>query len=455
MAAVLFTPSTALASSGWSTPLSVIGNNLAPGSGLSSVSCPSTSFCLAVGTVNFYAYEPQKPYGVAVTFNGSSWSAPIKPPAGEGQMIAVSCSPDLHCLGLDNLAQALSYHGGAWSAPINLGNSTVGEPRSVSCVSASFCVALADLGPVVGDESQEPGGGALIYNGSTWSAPITIDNRVGALYSVSCASVSFCVAVGGGPEQPGDAVVFNGTSWGTPETIDGYNHQLNSVSCASSSFCVAVDERGDALTYNGTTWSAPVHIAPAAGGRELEAVSCPTSSFCAAVGQTNANPEQGDALIFNGSGWSAPPFADDGTGLRSVSCASPSFCRATDDEGGVLSYPVEVPLPSNSEHQATLRVRPTAARVGRRVRVSGSIRSLDGQFYCEVGDQVKLYSRAFGPRHKFEGIPTVYGKVGGRGSFSAHARIPTHRRTGIYTVNGFCEGSNIEAVARLRVFRPK
>ena len=68
------------------------------------------------------------------------------------------------------------------------------------------------------------GGNALIYNGSSWSTPTDI-NSTNTLYSVSCASSSFCVPVG----VAGNALVYNGSTWSTPADIDSTN-TLYSVS---------------------------------------------------------------------------------------------------------------------------------------------------------------------------------------------------------------------------------
>jgi hypothetical protein len=84
-------------------------------------------------------------------------------------------------------------------------------------------------------------GNAETYNGTSWSAPTKIADRLNA---VSCPTSSFCVAV----DSSGDALTYNGTSWSAPTKIDG-NNVLRSVSCPTSTFCVAVDQNGNALTY--------------------------------------------------------------------------------------------------------------------------------------------------------------------------------------------------------------
>lgn len=76
---------------------------------------------------------------------------------------------------------------------------------------------------------------------------------VSYLASVSCPSASFCVAVDWG----GRALTYDGSSWSVPLTIDP-GHALSSVSCPSELFCAAVDYRGNVLTYRG----APPSFAP-------------------------------------------------------------------------------------------------------------------------------------------------------------------------------------------------
>ena len=95
------------------------------------------------------------------------------------------------------------------------------------------------------------------------------------LSSVSCPTASFCVAVDG----YGNAFTYNGSTWSSPKSIDAGN-TLESVSCPTASFCAAVDYSGNAFTYNGSTWSSPKSID---AGVPLYSVSCASASFCAAV----------------------------------------------------------------------------------------------------------------------------------------------------------------------------
>jgi hypothetical protein len=109
----------------------------------------------------------------------------------------------------------------------------------------SPCVGVG-YDQVIGDTHS-----ALIerWNGSAWSvwqASGPGGSNQGQLYSVSCPSTTFCMAVG--------SYVPNSTGFSTPlvytltggnwvqQTVNGVFGGLDSVSCQSSSFCVAVGE---------------------------------------------------------------------------------------------------------------------------------------------------------------------------------------------------------------------
>jgi hypothetical protein len=112
---------------------------------------------------------------------------------------------------------------------------------------------------------------------------------------------------------------------------------MTAVSCRSSSFCVAVGFassasgfQGIAQIYNGTSWTSPA-VVDADGG--FEAVSCASTTFCVA---TDSN---GRGLRFNGSSWAAPStITGFGTLVTSVSCPTTTYCLAVGDNGEAAQY---------------------------------------------------------------------------------------------------------------------
>jgi hypothetical protein len=149
---------------------------------------------------------------------------------------------------------------------------------SVSCPSASFCVAA------------DGHGNALTYNLSKRSKPVRIDPNGEGIQSVSCSSASFCVAVGFVDNAitrhivNGNALIYNGFTWSSPMMIalpDRFG--LSSVSCASSSFCVAVAGNDNVVAYNGFMWFVQISIGSDNVSDYLTSVSCPSVSFCIVV----------------------------------------------------------------------------------------------------------------------------------------------------------------------------
>ena len=183
---------------------------------------------------------------------------------------------------------------GVWgTTTTNLGDS---QPiTDVSCASVSFCLAV---------DSQ---GDTLTWNVSTWSAPS--DEGGGGPDSVSCVSATFCASASDADD--GDALTtWNGSAWSAPTTLDNLDNALGfQVSCASASLCFAFNAReqggGYVATWNGSTWGAPVLIDRTKLGA-----------------------------------WSVPAKADKSgfDTLNAVSCVSASFCVAGDDGGRVLTY---------------------------------------------------------------------------------------------------------------------
>ena len=204
----------------------------------------------------------------------------------------------------------LAVASGGWSKPVAVDRPANGTLTSVSCPSASFCVA-------VDNGANNSDGHAMIFSGSAWSSPTKIDSDQYGPVSVSCPSRSFCATVDGsnGNNGGGSALTFDGSVWSAPTGVS--NDSLNAVSCASSSFCVAVSE--DSYTFNGTSWSAATTIG---NGESFDGVSCPSSSSsCAAVGHN------GSGAVFDGSSWSTTASIDPDCSAAGVVLIFVVLCR--------------------------------------------------------------------------------------------------------------------------------
>lgn len=194
--------------------------------------------------------------------------------------------------------------------------------NSVSCPTITFCVAVAG------------GGYEFTFSNGTWSSGDQIDTTGGYLFSVSCASSTFCVAADSGGYQ----FTYSDGTWSSGDQIDttgvGFDSD-NSVSCASSTFCMAVDEDGDEFTYSNGAWSSGQLI-----NSDTQIVdplvSCPSSSFCAAV------DDSGYEYIYSNGTWSSGEQIDTTGGdlnvFTSISCVSNTFCVAADNDATVFNY---------------------------------------------------------------------------------------------------------------------
>ena len=264
---------------------------------LNSVSCLSSTWCMAVGA---YSTASGTESTLVEHWNGSAWTILPSPSPGRG----------LH-----------------WLA-------------GVSCVSASQCMAVGyyDDGPRTFSQTL-----ILSWNGVEWSvvtSPSTGDTT-DLLFGVSCASASSCVAVGIRGANSTDtplAEVWNGTAWAVVDSPSpGDDAGFFGVSCSTSTSCVAVGrsiskDTQDPLieSWDGVQWT--VATGGTTGGGFLHGVSCTSPSRCTAVGSTDYQ----STLIesWNGSAWATNASPSPGSWentLSSVSCSLATSCMAVGD----------------------------------------------------------------------------------------------------------------------------
>lgn len=248
------------------------------------VSCQSSRDCVAVGGDDTGATT----FAVIETWNGAKW-ARVKPPLPRGTSYSylekVSCPSATYCVAVGQAgdpAKVLveSWNGAAWhvvSAPSPSGG--FAELVAVSCSSVASCVAVGGvLNP--GSPGTPSSTKALTetWNGKKWAiatVPWPKGTADSILAGVSCPSKTYCVAVGnvGDNLEAGQlnagkavAVTWNGKSWAlepVPAPAKGKTSFLFSVSCRSTASCAAVGETGSVGAdttsslsgfWNGKTW---------------------------------------------------------------------------------------------------------------------------------------------------------------------------------------------------------
>ncbi|HEX2703008.1 MAG TPA: hypothetical protein VHM72_06220 [Solirubrobacteraceae bacterium] len=223
---------------------------------LTSVSCPSTSFCLAVDASGGAIYS---------TNGGANWTleAGID---GSNDLVGVSCASATLCVAVDTsgniLVSTTPSSGGAWSTAYTDGSALSG----VSCSASATCVAVNSSGYAVAS--------APASSTSTWSA-----TRISShgLTAVSCTTGAFCVAGdSNGDIYESDDPASTSPTW-SGATPDGTG--LTAVSCVSDGLCAAVDGT------NALTGTLP---APTATTGAASAISQTTATLSATVTPNDA-----------------------------------------------------------------------------------------------------------------------------------------------------------------------
>ncbi len=315
---------------------------------LFSVSCATTTYCVAVGPAGAYL------------FNGQQWSQLPAIAGLNGFLTSVSCASDSFCVAMGNFdgspetSTAYVLDGTTWSQSVPLSASS--EYPAVSCQSESWCMAV--------------GAGAELWNGISWTSVAPALPEFDLLTVVSCPDASTCTAM----DSDGSAWTFDNGAW-TSEPVFT-NLSSTSISCVSATSCVASDVHSDIATLGGSTWTdGPSPLEPVSGteGGPSLAISCSDATFCAAVddggnvwydnfGTWTTSARQvidnasldlscvsqsfcmavdtnGDYLTYDGSTWSEPAVTmPDEIFMDSVSCVSSDFCVATDYSGHTLVY---------------------------------------------------------------------------------------------------------------------
>ena len=284
----------------------------------------------------------------AVVDSATIASSP-NPSPSFNELRSVSCVSASSCLAVGtefnapvNSPLVLAWDGEFWVqvASPDFGNGG-GSLDAASCVSPSSCTAVGSY-----SENGSPSETlVMVWDGVSWnrlSSP-NIGTGSNVLSSVSCVSVSSCTAVGN-HDDAGTwktlVLVWDGISW-THATSPNYgvgSNYLVSVSCVSATWCVAVGDYLDSgsktlvLVGDGATWTQGTSPNPSAASNALNSVSCVSTSICTAVGYTYTGIlTETVALIWDGITWTrvaSPNSSDTENVLNSVSCATTTSCSA-------------------------------------------------------------------------------------------------------------------------------
>jgi hypothetical protein len=311
------------------------------------VSCTSASACIAVGR-----YHTATSHGVvAEKWNGTAWAnqEPVTPEGTESaELKSVSCTSATACIAVGGYGPktlAEQWNGTGWKSLTSPDPGSESHFDQVSCTSATACMA-------VGYRSYTENLVAR-WNGTEWKV-LEASSHSGAerdqLWSVSCAAAEECTVVEGYYKEgawKNEIQRWNGTTWKIeeiPSPKGAQESSLETVSCpSSSSACVAVGtwrstedgEHAWVVRWTGAEWKLEEPSQGAWEDSRLAGISCITSSECIAVGsgiKTDTEPDRTLAERWNGSEWKMQepvnPSGEDGLELKQASCTSSLTCMA-------------------------------------------------------------------------------------------------------------------------------
>jgi hypothetical protein len=261
--------------------------------GLVSVSCPTSSLCIAVGTRQYFDSKSSTYYELPLVerFNGSRWKLePLRSP---------DSTPQIGQLPEDQLTD-------------------------VSCPTVRFCMAVGDFGRLSTSTGLGVGvSGALveIFNGRTWrTVELRASSRSDAnafLEAVSCLQPRKCFVVGSAASsQELQTLVgykYENGSW-ISEPFGGAGNNtvdnLNRIYCSGTNHCLAVgtssfgtfaSSKALAAVFTGHSWELENPLTAqqqAAGVSDLADASCLSDGRCLTIGSVEVGPYSGTNTEF-------------------------------------------------------------------------------------------------------------------------------------------------------------
>jgi hypothetical protein len=253
---------------------------------LTGISCPTTTLCVAVDSIGNVTFSTRP------TAGASAWARPTRidttaaPGGGYAGLTGVSCPTATLCVAVDGATKGAvdvttDPAGGAktWkTTPIATGPLT-----SIACASATLCVAAGDQHYV----STSPVGGVTAWKGTGTQV------GAGVFSAISCPALTLCVGVGYGNSSiglatgtatpKGDASAWKTVDVAAVPPVPGQG-LLDAIGCPTITLCVAVDTLDNAYISAAPaagTWSAAAAIRPGSAS-DANAISC-TATFCVVV----------------------------------------------------------------------------------------------------------------------------------------------------------------------------
>ena len=356
-------PASPFTASGLPLPAQAPENDVIP----QAISCSSATLCSAGAT--YTDSQSARDLGALLRWTGKQWTeteaplpagAPTSHPGPAG-VTSVSCPSASRCLAggyyegkTGNDAMLLSWSGRNWTAaqaplPANANQNPDARVTGMACPSTTTCFAV---GAYSGNNNEY--GLLLHWSAGKWTAataPTPAGSPAVVLSGVSCPSTTLCFAAGeaGSGAQTMPLILrWSGGKWAVVKVpmpsgaAASPQVDMGGLSCPTTTHCVAVgyyvdtkgNQQGLLLTRSGTTWTAakaPV-LAGAASNPwvSLDSVSCPTASQCTVGGgyETTAAQPVGLLLLWSGKTWKAAPTPSGAYMVKGISCPTTTRCVA-------------------------------------------------------------------------------------------------------------------------------
>ena len=287
----------------------------------------STSSCYAVGSTLASSQSASISY---TSDSGSTWN-PESVPSGISGFSTITCPSSTTCYAVGT-GQAAAAAAAAVITTNNAGTTWsqrsvpagIGDITSIACPSTTICYAIAGTtaNNIVIIQTSN--------SAHTWSTD-PLPSGVLDVVSIACVSSDTCYAVGmTSSEKPAIITTSNsGMTWST-EAVPSGASQLLQVGCAPGGMCysVGISTGSTALiiaTSGQGTWSTEV-APPGLGG--IYAITCTSATTCYAPGSDTSDNTVIAKTTNAGSSWIAQSVPSQIHGLTRISCASDTACTA-------------------------------------------------------------------------------------------------------------------------------
>ncbi|MDA8356637.1 MAG: hypothetical protein M0Z95_10180 [Actinomycetota bacterium] len=295
-------------------------------------------------------------YNALLLANGK-WgkvSLPTPPTPPSQLLMNVTCTAGASCVATGAASGSKFNPNTGWGDAFLVAGSGVVTVRRVvppkefvgydsHCSGTSHCLMVGKV--FTGVNPAAIVSGTLEMRDEKVSRPLGRKHRSG-LSGISCPASNTCYAVGyltvGRRNQEAVVVEGNGTNWHRMPLphLDGHSSSLQSISCASVTSCVAVGEitrdgvpsRPLALEMLDGSWSTMSISQAVLNHGDFTAVTCFTATECLAVGDgstsTSSPTSGGTAASFQGGDWQVIQVPKVAISMDHLACLNSDECFA-------------------------------------------------------------------------------------------------------------------------------